>query len=429
MEIGNDYYTMGLGDNLDDGLSFGSRFMIAFQDKIFLKIDFSGFTDKFSTQYRYDQSNINLYAPLGFTLGPFISTFTPLVGMTFEGDFGFDMIQNNHHQMINLPTLDLTYDNAETNTHLNLGSAIQAMLPLGWVQVGFEASYLHTFGWENSIQTLAVIKLGGALTLKGGISFMEDFEDGLAHAKMMDRMSGPTFSYFFDGGLITNSWIYHVNSGASYGVVGIDIMPLFQPVTYDHTDSTYSLGTLFDMLGHQNNTFSLAFGPITWQIRMKDGPMKNDQKDPQRRMTVASWMIGYQKEWEATNLVYPYLEGLWGFKRFHLQKSQFNDMIEEIKATVALECGIKFGREGQWVAKNNCYRPRLSASIQYVFDTKFLIAMDDTFAKHVGPWVFFIGFGLEIGHDPHQRSGVLLVANNDPPLSPTDKLNFPSPTL
>ena len=428
MGMGNDFYTMGLGDNLDDGLSFGSHFMVAFQDEIFLKIDFLGFTDRFSTEYRYDQSNINLYAPLRFTLEPFISTFTPLVGMTLEGDFGFDRIQNNVHQRMDLPPLNLTYDNEATTTHLNLGSTIQAMLPLGWSKIGLEASFLRTFGWENSIQTLAVIKLGSALTLKGGFSFMQDLGEGLAHDTMMDRMNGPTFSYFFDGGLITNSWIYHVNSGTSYGVVGIDVMQLFQPVTYDHTDFTYSLGTAVDMVGHLNKTFSLAFGPVIWQIQKKDGPMKNDQEVPQRRMTVASWMIGYQKEWESTNLVHPYLEALWGFQRFLLQESLINDNIEAIKGTVALEGGIKFGRDGQWVAKNNCYRPRLSASIQYVFDTKTLMA-DDAFAKHVGPWIFLIGIGLDIGNDPHQRSGVSLVTNNVPPLSPTDKLNFPSPTL
>lgn len=427
--VGNDFYTMGQGDNIDDGLSFGAHFMVAFQDRVFLKIDFLGFTDKVSTEHRYDQSNINLYSPLSFTLGPFISTFTPLMGMSIEGNFGFDKWQNNLHQMIDLPTLDLPYDNTETNAHLNLGSTIQAMLPLGWSKIGLEASYLHSFGWENSLQTLAVIKLGSALSLKAGYSFMDDFSEDPAHHTMMDRMSGPTFSYYFDGGLITNSWTYNTNSDSSYGVVGIDVMQLFQPVTYEHTDFTYSLGTFFDKGGHLNNTFSLAFGPVIWQIQNKDGPMKNDMENPKRRMTVASWMIGFQKEWESTNLVFPYLKGLWGFQRLHLQNSLNNDMIEEIKATVALEGGIKFGRDGQWVAKNNCYRPRLSASIQYVFDTKAIIAMDSAFARHVGPWIFLIGIGIEIGHDPHQRPGVSLVTNNDPPLSPTEKLNFPSPTL
>lgn len=401
MSTGNDWYTMGLGDNLDDGLSFGGHLMVAFDDSLFFKVDALGFTDRVETEYRYDQINMNLYSPLGFTLGPFITIFTPLVGLSLEGDFGFNRVQNNVHQMVNLPSLQLPYDNTEAHAHLNLGSTIQALYPLGWIHVGLEASYLHTFGWENSIQTVGVIKFGSSLTLKGGFSLMHDFGGGPAHQIMIDRLSGPTFSYYFDGGLITNSWIYHKNSESSYGVFGIDLMQLFQPVTYDHTDFTYSLGALYDMMGHQNRSFSLAFGPVIMQTRHKSGPLRNDLTNPNKRMTVASWMVGYQKEWEATTLLYPYLKTLWGFQRYNLQTSPTTVLIEEVKGTVALEAGIKFGRDGQWVAKNNSYRPRLSASIQYVFETKDIQNVDSAFDRHIGPWIFLIGVGLDIGHDPH----------------------------
>ena len=396
MGMGNDFYTMGLGDNLDDGLSFGSHGMVAFQDRIFLKTDALGFTDKLSSGSRYDQININLFAPFSFALGPFISTFTPLVGISLEGNFSFELMQNTIHNNINILPVNLSYDREQAKAHLNLGTTIQAMVPLSWTQVGLETSYLHTFGWENSTQILALFKLGSALTLKGGYSFMHSFGGGQAHETMMNRMSGPTFSYYFDGGLLTNSWIYHANSRSSYGVVGIDIMQLFQPVTYDHTDFTYSLGSFFDTLGNHNTTFSLAFGPIIWQMRQKNGPMKNDTTRPRRRIAIASWMIGYQMEWEATNLLYPYLKVLGGFQRFHMEAAG----IETIKAAVAMETGLKFGSDGLWVAKNNSYRPRLSASIQYIFDAKD-ITTDAAFNKHVGPWLFFIGVAIDIGHDPH----------------------------
>ena len=402
--MGNDFYTMGLGDNLDDGLSYGGHLMVAVQDKVFLKLDALGFTDRISSASRYDQININLSTPLSLALGPFIYTLTPLVGMSLEGDFGFDGLQNNLHRSIGLPALTIPYDRTEANAHLTLGSTIQAMVPLGWIQVGLEGSYTHIFGWENSTQGLALIKLGNALTLKAGFSSMHDVaNEGPAHHIMMERLSGPTFSYYFDGGLVNNSWIYHLNSKASYGVFGIDVMQLFQPVTYDHSDFTYSLGAMYDMLGHQNKSFSLAFGPIVIQTRHKSGPMRNDLAHPYRRMTVASWMFGYQKEWEATSIIYPYLKTFWGFQRFNLQEPSAAVVIEEVKATVSLETGIRFGRDGQWVAKNNSYRPRLSATIQYVFDTKEIKATDPAFSKHAGPWIFLVGIGLDIGHDPHQR--------------------------
>lgn len=304
---------------------------------------------------------------------------------------------------MNIPGLALPYDRTEARAHLNLGSTVQTMVRLGWVELGLEASYLHTFDWENSIQTLAVIKLGNALTLKGGYSFMHDFAAEPTHHVMMDRLSGPTFSYYFDGGLVTNSWIYHINSGSSYGVFGIDVMQLFQPATYDHTDFTYSLDFLYDMAGHQNRSFSLAFGPIIWQTRHKSGPIKNDPANAGRRMTIASWMVGYLKEWEATEIIHPYLETLWGYQRFNLRtgSAAVDIILEETRATIALEAGIKFGRDGQWVARNNSYRPKISTSIQYVFGTKTIKDQDTAFAKYVGPWIFMVGIGLDIGHDPH----------------------------
>jgi hypothetical protein len=76
-------------------------------------------------------------------------------------------------------------------------------------------------------------------------------------------------------------------------------------------------------------------------------------------------------------------------------------MIEEMRGTDAQETGIRFGRDGEWVARNNSYRPRISASIQYVFGTEELKRKDTIFAEHVGPWIFLVGVGLDIGHDPH----------------------------
>lgn len=399
--MGNDWYTMGLGNNFDDGLSYGAHLSVVVEDKAFLKVDALGFTDKKSSGYRYDQVNINLYSPLNLFLGGISYTLTPLVGITLEGDFAFEKIQNNVHRNLNILELNLIYDNAGANAHLNLGSTINAMLPLGWMQIGLEASYLHSFAWENSLQTVAVLKLGNSLTLKGGYSLLHDMGEGNAHHMMMDRFSGQVFSYYFDGGLITNSWVYHKDSGSSYGVFGVDVMQLFQPATYTHSDFTYSFGALYDKFGHMNRFFSLGFGPIILHSRHKSGPMRNDDQTPRRRMTVASWMIGYQKEWEATDLVHPYLTTSWGIQRFNLQKDLTSDLIETVKPTVALEIGILFGKEGQWVTKSSTYRPRIATSIQYVFDTKELKNMDPSFAEHVGPWILLIGVALDIGHDPH----------------------------
>lgn len=403
MGIGNDLFTLGLGDNLDDGLSFGGHMMFAYDDWLFLKIDALGFTDRLSTPaHRYDQVNINLYTPQFFSWNRLHTTVTPLVGLALTGKLDFDQVQNGLHQQINQATVEIPYDLPTVQSHLNLGTTVQVMLPIRWTQIGIEGSYLHTFAWEGSTQITAVLKLGSSLMLKAGYSILTDYGSGSAHSAMMDRLSGPTFSYYFDGGLLTNSWVYHRESGSSYGVIGIDIMQLFQPVTYDHTDFTYSLGFHYDMTGNQNRSFTLIFSPIIMQAKNKSGPMMEDSLlGLEERLTVASWMVGYIKEWEWTTIVHPYLAVMGGFQRMNLQTSPTDIRIEAVRPTISLETGFKFGRDGQWVAKNNSYRPRLATAIQYVFAAQDIKAVDADFAPHVGPWLFSLGIGIDIGHDPH----------------------------
>lgn len=401
MGLGNDWYTMGLGDNLDDGLSFGGHLMVTAKDIASIKVDALGFTDRLRTERRYDQVNINVYTPFSFTADPFIFIYTPLIGVSVEGNLGFDTIQNGLHERIDRPKLTLDYDKQESTAHLNLGSTAQILFPFRWVKLGLELSYLHTFGWEDSTQAVGLIKLGDSLTIKAGYSFMQDFDDKPAHSDMVKRFTGPTYSYYFDGGLVTNSWVYHQQSGSSYGVFGIDVMQLFQPKTYESSEFVYSLGILYDMQGHQNRLFSLAFDHFIIQTRHKSGPLYNDMDNQEKRMTVASLVAGYQQQWQATPFIYPYLKGLGGFQRLNLQEHFTEVKIEEIRPTLLLELGVRFGRDGQWVTQNNSYRPRLSATLQYVFWTQSIREKDAYFAPHVGPWLFLVGIGLDIGNDPH----------------------------
>lgn len=115
MGLGNDWYTMGLGDNLDDGLSFGGHLGIAVDDTIFLKADALGFTDKSDTSHRYDQININLTSPISVGLSSFTVRFTPLVGVSLAGNFGFEELQNRVHDSLERPRVYLSYDSETTS--------------------------------------------------------------------------------------------------------------------------------------------------------------------------------------------------------------------------------------------------------------------------------------------------------------------------
>ena len=395
---GNDWYTLGLGDNLDDGLSFGGHVWATAQNDLDFHLDLLGYTDRLESQLRYDEVQVTGRYPLRFEYLPFVFSLIGQAGFILEGNLSFAFMQNSFHKAINRIPVNLTYEKEAFDAHLFLGGTFTGEVPFSWGDFGLEISYLHTFDWESKLQMLAVFHLSEALSLKGGYTLMTDYAEGVAHRKMLSCFTGPTFAYSFDGGLFFNSWVYHQKSGASYGIFGIDVMDLFQSRQFKKKDFTYSMGFFYDMQGQQNRSFSLTNDRLIVEIRHKNGPLFNAMDEQGKRMNIASCMVGYSQKLFTSEMVHPYVKVMGGFERFNFEVN-YTTKIESTLPVLGIEGGVQLGRSGLWVTGFESYRPRLMASLHYVFCTGSLPVVDEDFAAHTGPWILMFGFAIDIEHD------------------------------
>ncbi|AEV28743.1 hypothetical protein SpiGrapes_0917 [Sphaerochaeta pleomorpha str. Grapes] len=396
---GNDWYTLGLGVNLDDGLSFGGQLQ-ATEKNLQLNAAIWAITDKVENLKRYDLGKADISYALHSSYQGFLVSAKPKLGFLAVGNFGLATIQNTFHTWIGRDRLFLDYETPYSLLYATIGSDFTLSRRLGIIETGVKGTYDKVIGWETNRSATFFISLGSVLTIQAGyLSVVNQFTGWETHNKLSESYTGPILAYRFDGGLFQTDWIYHGSGQTSYGTLGLDVMQFFAPKTYKETDFTFSSGFLYDTLGQQNRLFSLSFHGVVFEIKHMNGPMFNafDQQD--KRITIASYMVGYSRECTDTGFVRPYGKFLAGIQRYNLNENYTDTKIEELRPTLGIESGLLIAPEGTWVTGNNSYRLNLVLSLQYVFKTEAIQAIDADFAAHAENWILMAGFALEIDHD------------------------------
>jgi hypothetical protein len=397
--IGNDWYTMGLGNNLDDRLSYGSQFGLSI-DNFDLDFSIGGITDKIENGRRYDLAQLALSYSTVMPVGKLFVSATPQVGIVVAGNLGSQAIQNAVHRFLDLDELFLVYESDSLLWAPQLGFSTSIYGKQGQGSAGIDLSWSTAFGWETDLYAGLFLDLGSVLWIGGGYSFVANgSDDWITHDMVSDSYTGMTLSYRYDGGIFQTDWIYHATEGISYGSFGVDIADFWAPKTYRETDFTFSSGFLRGMLGHRNRLFSLEYRSFVMVTMHKNGPLANLPDEQETRMTVASWMVGYQYEFFETDWVRPFGRLLAGVERYDLDHDYDQSVIEELRPTIGLEGGVSLVPEGLLVTGDDTYRIRLLFSLQYVFGTQSIREMDDDFALHATSWIFMFGATFEIGHD------------------------------
>jgi hypothetical protein len=396
---GNDWYTLGLGNNLDDGLSYGSQLQ-ATEGNFQLDAAIWGLTDKIVDQKRYDLVKSALSYTFVTDKQGFSFSVKPQLGFLSVGNFGLATIQNTVHRLIARDELNLAYESNSQLSFCAIGADLSVSRQLGVFETGIKGSYDNAIGWETNLAGAFFVDIGSVLTIQAGyLSVFNQFTDWETHNKLSASYTGPVFSYRFDGGLFQTDWIYHQTGQTSYGTFGLDVMQFWAPKTYENTDFTFSSGFLYDVFGQQNRLFSLTYHNIVFEIKHKNGPMFNALDQQDKRMTIASYLAGYTWEFTDTGFVRPYGKVLAGLERYNLNYNYTETQIEELRPTIGIESGLVIAPEGTWVTGNDSYQLNLALSLQYVFNTEAIQAVDSDFAAHAKPWLFMAGFVLEINHD------------------------------
>lgn len=396
---GNDWYTLGLGNNLDDGLSFGGQVQVT-EKTLQLNVALWAITDKIENQSRYDQLTADVSYGLASSYRGFLFSARPKLGCIAAGNFGLGTMQNVFHTWIGRDRLFLAYETPSLLVYPTFGSEFAVSGQLGNFETGVKGDYDRAIGWETSLSATFFVSLGSVLTVEAGyLSVTNQFTDWETHNKLSEGYTGPILAYRFDGGLFQTDWIFHEAGETSYGTLGIDVMQFFVPKTYKETDFTFGSGFLYDTFGQQNRLFSLSTHDFVFEIKHKNGPMFNALDQQDKRITIASYMAGYRKEFIDTGFIRPYWTLLAGIQRYNLNENYRDTKLEALRPTLGLESGLLIAPAGTWVTGSDSYRLNLAVSLQYVFKTEAIQAMDADFAPHAENWIVMAGFVLEINHD------------------------------
>ncbi len=395
----NDWYTMGLGHNHDDGLSFGSTVEAEFSSSLVLRLQSGGYTDRLVSMMRYDVTSLSASYPFSYPAGKTEFTFTPSVAVVSSGNLGFEKAQNFLHGLIDRDPLTLPYTTEEATFHPALGARIALSYGLPGLTFAFDLNYEYAHQWEQVFNGNLSLRFGTYLSLQVGYLFRNTSDICPVHQLMVDRYQGATLSYQWDGGLLQTQFISYLQTGRSFGGFSLDILSLGKPKQFRYADFIFSTGFLYDLNGQQNRLFSFTYKKYSLEIRHKNGPMFNHMEDQNDRLNVGSYMVGYAWSTPLFPNVEPYAKLLAGVQRFNLQKDFTTTVIESLHPTVAVEIGMKgLGIPG-WVIERQNYRLRFTSTLQYVFNVGTIAEIDPYFSEHTGPWILMTGIVIDVEHD------------------------------
>lgn len=396
---GNDWYTMGLGYNQDDGLSFGADVALVLDSGLSVQIEAQAFTDRIVSQRRFDVMTTSVSYPFFFQSKTLDTIVTPSLGVTLTGNLGFQDIQNSYHDLIGRDALLLAYDDCTQDMHPYLSIDTMTGRSFDFFFIGFGLNLGYIPSWEKSMSVTMNLAYHDILTMQLG--YEEKWGKNLypTQKTQEERYEGFKLGYTYDGGLLQTFYTTYLNSGYSYGVFAFDVLSLLRPKTFSQADFTFSTGFLYDTLGQQSRLFAFSFGKVSFETRHKNGPMFNRMEEQDDRINTGSWTIGYQMGPESkVSLMQPYAKLLAGLQRFNLQQNFTTTLSEELRPVAGLEIGLRIGRQGQWIIGSQSYRLRLATSVHYVLFHNTIPKIPD-FEEHTGPLLFRFGLVIDVEHD------------------------------
>lgn len=400
---GNDWYTMGLGYNQDDGYSFGGYTSATFSNNLVLNAEAKAFTDRIQSNLRHDEVQINASYPFLFPVSSRIGiSVVGSLGLLLSGNLGMQDIQNNFHSLIKRDPISLVYDEDSFIAHPLLAVRIQGGWLYGQSLLGMELGFSYIHRWEQNLQANVFLSYASLLTVRFG--YLAKSIEGASSSQVVqkERYEGLRLSFTYDGGLLETSFYTFLQSGFSFGSFGINPLALSYPKTYQQTDFSFTSGILYNLEGHQNRLIVFSFGPISFETRHTNGPMLNYWENQNDRMNLGSWLLGYRFLFEREPSMFnPYTKVLAGLWRFNLQQDYTTTLVEEVRPSLGIEAGVRIGTQRWWVIGNTSYHPRLAVTLYYVFGTDSLRENPaiEYFEPHTGPWILMAGIVLDIDHD------------------------------
>jgi hypothetical protein len=389
--VKNDSATLGLFENPDDLRSFGTEVSFSYLLGWFGTARISGLTNRYAQPDeggRYDE--LEFFSGYSFRLFRFLlpSRFSlflePAFGGVVSGDMGLDFVQNTWHSLIDVPSLELLYDDcgeffiyprfsltgslvfAEKAPWFDSTDLLMRLRFSSVLSAGYEVSSLALFemGQRSNDSNYMVVGFGYA---------QREAVDGRAtHVAVSDSESGWIASFEARFGVILLNYRWFPHGSRSYGGLGVDIgTSSFKQ--WDGSDLVLYLGPRFPTevyaTGLRYRIFpSLSlFAANAYRARVL-------LESRQVRENLSTWYVGLDYEFDQLSwgAMLPFSSLGFGLKRFlvmGLDDDSFSSrsiLYSRIRFSSEFLMGVRFFQRGEFQWDGISYGLELATGVMFL---------------------------------------------------------------
>lgn len=420
--VKNDSATLGVSENPDDLRSYGSAFFFACNNGWFGKVQLSGMTNRSAgptVDGRYDE--LELFSGYTFRLSedsPINAvsfTLEPSIGMLLSGHLGLESVQNFWHNVIDVPTIELQYDNDGElliAPRFSLtGSLLYSEHALWFdsTDILFHLRGIGTFapGYEGF--AIGSMELGQRTTatqylmLGFGYAYRKNLDGRLTHRVVNESEQGLMASFDARFGLLVMTYQWYLDSSHGFGGFGLDIGGM----SSERWFRSDLVMTLSMRAPYENLMTSVRYilRPSLSVFASNSYTMRLLSYDRQLRENLSTWHFGFDYELAKfkNDLMVPFISLGVGFRRFLVvgpgdgPDSLRAVMYERLRFSSEFFGGVRILQRGEIQWGGISYGVELSAGLAYL-DTRGLVDMVDGVALvEMTRWQPMVRVGMTMG--------------------------------
>ena len=397
--ISNDWHTPNIGYNVDDGMSYGAHIQTDFTFGLTIKLDGVSFTDKLTTETRFDRISLGVFYPFRFTLRSLEVTIAPHLSFMVTGNFEFRTIQNSWHLLRRIPILRIDYLDNDTLFTVQGGGELSAFYPLGQGGLDTRIGFTIAPEWVNRFEATLAYYPDFATRIGLSFRYLDLGELYPTLGDYLDRYQGIEISFTHTSGPLAEFFLFYPEQGISYGSYAFNVLGFKEEKTFAKADWTYSYGFALDNRPGLLQLLEFSYEGFGIEIQNTSGPIKNAGGFEIARHQGGMYAISYRFELFNYPWLKPYVKPFGGIQRF-VYLENLIPAIEKYLPTIGLEVGLLFGDEDALVFGGTAWRPRLGARIHYLFfHNRIAPLFPEVYTHPKNKIRLNLLMALDIGHD------------------------------
>lgn len=395
---GNDWITMGFGNNEDDGHSFSVFGAFEADNGLAAHLILDGFTDQRDTATRYSTLAFTLSYPITHRLRPQLSlTVQPAIGTLLAGALGLEALQNLLHRILGRDEVYASeaYEGLLAMPVFSARALLSAQSGHQHIEAAITLQAIPA--WQRSMDLSLLWSFDRLITVGLGIVCESSSDDTAVRMRERAQKTGPYLLTRYDSSLLHTSWTIWGQTGFSWGTFGFDPLAFGQTPRFEHSDLSIIGGIYYDLLGYQSRVSGLVYKHLLVQVHYSNGPVA-----PQStfRRNIGLWSVGWR--WEprgATSLLSPSLSLLAGAKRYNVLQHIDQGLVDEVHPTIGMEVGLTLGSSHPLIVGPDAYRLAMSVAVHYTLGSVSVPSIHPRWEEIARPLSLLFGLVLYIDHD------------------------------